>query len=87
MISVSTYVLKKSNMLSNAIWEAPTQNGIIPNESMVHLRFIHLAKSVSDMGPPGVLGIWGEWLFIFRELGSTGYYFQAFGSKFIVLGI
>ena len=20
--------------------------------------------------PPGVLGIWGEWLFIFRELGS-----------------
>ena len=23
-------------------------------------------------GPPGVLGIWGEWLIIFRELGSTG---------------
>ena len=27
-------------------------------------------------GPPGVLGIWGEWLFIFRELGSTGHYFR-----------
>ena len=36
------------------------------------------------MGPPwnkagastGVLGIWGEWLFIFRDLRSTGYYFR-----------
>ena len=27
-------------------------------------------------GPPGVLGIWGEWLFIFRELGSTCNYFR-----------
>ena len=27
-------------------------------------------------GPPGVLGIWGEWLFIFRELGSTGNYLR-----------
>ena len=86
MISVSTYVLKTSYMLSNASWEAPTQNRIIPNESMVHLRFIHLAKSVSDMGPPGVLGIWGEWLFIFRELGSTGYHFQAFGEQVLSFG-
>ena len=31
------------------------------------------------MGPQGVLGIWGEWLFIFRELGSTGNYFR--GSR------
>ena len=30
-------------------------------------------------GPPGVLGIWGEGLFIFRELGSTGNYFR--GSR------
>ena len=29
--------------------------------------------------PPGVLGIWGEWLFIFRELGSTGDYLR--GSR------
>ena len=28
------------------------------------------------LGPPGVLGIWGEWLFIFRELGRTGNYFR-----------
>ena len=26
--------------------------------------------------PPGGLGIWGDWLFIFRELGSTGNYFM-----------
>ena len=30
-------------------------------------------------GPPGVLGIWGERLFIFRELGSIGNYFR--GSR------
>ena len=30
-------------------------------------------------GPPGVLGIWGEWLFIFGEMGSTGNYFR--GSR------
>ena len=34
---------------------------------------------ISYWGPPGVLGIWGEWLFIFRELGSTGNYFK--GSR------
>ena len=28
---------------------------------------------------PGILGILGEWLFIFRELGSTGNYFR--GSR------
>ena len=26
--------------------------------------------------PPGAFGIWGEWLFIFKELGSTGNYFR-----------
>ena len=25
---------------------------------------------------PRALGIWGEWLFIYRELGSTRYYFR-----------
>ena len=38
------------------------------------------------MGPSGVLGIWGEWLFIFRELGSTGSYFRDLGSKLIFWG-
>ena len=32
--------------------------------------------SHQNLGPPGVLGIWEEWLFIFRELGSTGNYFR-----------
>ena len=33
------------------------------------------------LGPPGVLGIWGEWLFIFRDLGSTGNYFRGAGEQ------
>ena len=33
------------------------------------------------MGPPGVLGIWGGCLFIFRELGRTGNYFQGFEEQ------
>ena len=32
------------------------------------------------MGPRG-LGIWGEGLFIFRELGSTDNYFQGAGEQ------
>ena len=68
-------------MLSNASWEAPTQNRIIPNESMEHLRFHSFSKIRIRYGPSGVFGIWGEWLFIFRELGSTGNYFQAFGEQ------
>ena len=35
----------------------------------------------SRFGAPRVLGILGEWLFIFRELGSTGHYFQGFGEQ------
>ena len=38
------------------------------------------------IGPPWVLGIWGEWLFIFRELGSTGNYFQGFGEQALSFG-
>ena len=33
-------------------------------------------KKQNSLGPPGDLRIWGEWLFIFRELGSTGNYFK-----------
>ena len=33
------------------------------------------------MVPSGVLGIWGEWLFIFRDLGSTGNYFRGSGEQ------
>ena len=35
----------------------------------------------SFWGPPGVLGILGEWLFIFRDLGSTGNYFRGAGEQ------
>ena len=40
-----------------------------------------LTSSEAPPTPPGVWGIWGEWLFIFRELGSTGNYFQGFGEQ------
>ena len=33
------------------------------------------------LGPPGVLGIWGEGLFIFGELGSTANYFRGAGEQ------
>ena len=35
-----------------------------------------MIRKYHNRGPPGVLGIWGEWLFIFSELGSTGNYFR-----------
>ena len=37
-------------------------------------------------GPPGVLGIWGEGLFIFRELGSTANYFRGAGEQAHIFG-
>ena len=33
------------------------------------------------LGPPGVWGIWGEWPFIFRDLGSTCDYFRGAGEQ------
>ena len=41
---------------------------------------------ISNNGAPGVLGICGELLFIFRELGSIGNYFQGFGEQAHSLG-
>ena len=32
-------------------------------------------------GAPGVWGIWGEMLFIFRELRSTGNYLRGVGEQ------
>ena len=37
--------------------------------------------SLSITGAPGVLGIWGEGLFIFRELGSRANYFRGAGEQ------
>ena len=39
------------------------------------------------VGPPGVWGIWGEGLFIFRDLGSTGNYFRGAGKQAPSFGI
>ena len=38
-------------------------------------------ESIIGGAPPGVLGIWGEGLFIFRELGSTANYFRGAGEQ------
>ena len=40
-----------------------------------------LCRWGATLGPQGVLGIWGEWLFIFRDLGSTGNYFRGAGEQ------
>ena len=44
-------------------------------------KIIDCSLAMTLTGPPGVLWIWGEWLFNFRELGSTGNYFQGFGEQ------
>ena len=49
------------------------------------LRFIHYITAAL-LGPQRVLGIWGEWLFIFRELGSTGNYFRGAGEQVYCIG-
>ena len=50
---------------------------------------VHMSRVLLEyayLGPPGVLGIWGEWLFIFRDLGSTGNYFKGAGEQAQILG-
>ena len=42
---------------------------------------VQVIWSGHNWGPPGVLGIWGEWLFIFRDLRSTGNYFRGSGEQ------
>ena len=38
-------------------------------------KFLYI-RSYMDGHQWGPQGFWGEWLFIFRELGSTGNYFK-----------
>ena len=52
------------------------------NQSRVYVRRI----TRSTKRAPGVLRIWAEWLFIFRELGSTGNYFQGLGEQAHIFG-
>ena len=53
------------------------------SERLKNLATLHfqLSDVFQFLGPPGVLGILGEWLFIFRDLGSTGNYFRGAGEK------
>ena len=44
-------------------------------------RTIKKSCGFLSLGPPGVLGIWGEGLYIFRELGSTANYFRGAGEQ------
>ena len=43
-------------------------------------------KGAFHLWPLGVLGIWGEGLFIFRELWSTANYFRGAGEHAHTLG-
>ena len=40
------------------------------------MRFLPHCIHPRVKGPPGVLGILGEWPFVFRDLGSTGNYLK-----------
>ena len=46
----------------------------------LYTYYVHTIN-LTLLGPPGALEIWGEWLFAFRELWSTGNYFQGFGEQ------
>ena len=64
-------------LTSAEIFEASSTNSVDPDHTApVGLFRSEYTLSASIPGPPGVLGIWGEWLIIFRELGSTGNYFR-----------
>ena len=73
-------------MLCRATWSSmnnslppPSPPGKLSCETNAQARIRY--QSFLPYGDPGVRGIWGEWLFIFRELGSNGNYFQGFGEQ------
>ena len=45
-----------------------------------NFHFLQLKNSLYMEALPGVLGIQGEGLFIFRDLGRRAIYFQGFGE-------
>ena len=51
-------------------------HGYIASFPMSQLVLVTKGASNRITGPPRVLGIWGEWPYIFRELGSIGNYFK-----------
>ena len=42
---------------------------------------MYISRHCITCGHPRGFGIWGEWLFSFRQLGSPGNYFQGFGEQ------
>ena len=52
---------------------ADCSKGCMLGRQVIYVRCINYSY---NNGPPGVLGIWAEWLFIFRELGSRGNYLR-----------
>ena len=53
-----------------------------------HSDYIHVVHIIDEdiftqikVWAPRSFGTWGEWLFIFRELGSLGNYFQGFREQ------
>ena len=63
------HILKQSKSNLPRTIDSPKEDPKTPRRPA--LEGLHVKK-----GPPGVLGIWGEWVFIFRELGSTGNYLR-----------
>ena len=51
------------------------------HELETELAVLRSHSKYYNVGPPGVLGIWGERLFIFRDLGSTCNYFRGAGEQ------
>ena len=54
--------------------------------SLERTSLVPFDERTYNWGPPGVLGIWGEGLFIFRELGSTANYFRGAGERAHIFG-
>ena len=60
---------------------------VLNHINMINQRLCENVMSFSSIkGPPWVLGIWGEGLFIFRELGSSANYFRRAGEQAHTLG-
>ena len=58
-----------------------------PTENNYHrAKNEHPQIKSEEWGPNGALGLWGDWVFIFRELGSLCNYFQGFWEQAHSLG-
>ena len=76
--SVSKTLLGVLNMVDQGMIIFQTLAFLIKYQPNINWggSFKHPRDFIDWWGPPGVSGILGEWLFIFRELGSTGNYFK-----------